>query len=83
MTTGEAIEKMLQEKRISSKINYEVLKSLNVGSTENKPALPPIPEDISFVSPKAVSIREPAIVNPRLYKFHFFHTLIYFYFILN
>lgn len=26
---GEAIEKMLQEKKISSKINYEVLKSLN------------------------------------------------------
>ncbi|XP_012270971.1 transcription factor IIIB 90 kDa subunit [Orussus abietinus] len=30
-SAGEAIEKMLQEKRISSKINYEVLKSLNVG----------------------------------------------------
>ncbi|CAK9798312.1 Transcription factor IIIB 90 kDa subunit [Anthophora plagiata] len=30
-TAGEAIEKMLQEKKISSKINYEVLKSLNVG----------------------------------------------------
>lgn len=28
--TGEAIEKMLQEKKFSSKINYEVLKSLNV-----------------------------------------------------
>ncbi|KOC67649.1 Transcription factor IIIB 90 kDa subunit [Habropoda laboriosa] len=36
-TAGEAIEKMLQEKKISSKINYEVLKSLNVGlSTSNK-----------------------------------------------
>lgn len=56
---------MLQEKRISSKINYEVLKSLNVGSSENnKPVLPPIPEDISFVSPKAVEIKEPAPVNP-------------------
>ncbi|KAK0080647.1 hypothetical protein PV325_013586 [Microctonus aethiopoides] len=32
-SAGEAIEKMLQEKRISSKINYEVLKSLNVGSS--------------------------------------------------
>lgn len=30
---GEAIEKMLQEKKISSKINYEVLKSLNVSLT--------------------------------------------------
>lgn len=28
-TVGEAIEKMLQEKKISTKINYEVLKSLN------------------------------------------------------
>lgn len=28
-TAGEAIEKMLQEKRISNKINYDVLKSLN------------------------------------------------------
>lgn len=33
---GEAIEKMLQEKRISSKINYEVLKSLNVNSPSNQ-----------------------------------------------
>lgn len=32
-TAGEAIEKMLQEKKISSKINYEVLKSLNVAVT--------------------------------------------------
>lgn len=28
-SAGEAIEKMLQEKRISNKINYDVLKSLN------------------------------------------------------
>ncbi|KAH8028464.1 hypothetical protein HPB51_016915 [Rhipicephalus microplus] len=28
-TAGEAIEKMLQEKKISNKINYDVLKSLN------------------------------------------------------
>ncbi|XP_034950050.1 transcription factor IIIB 90 kDa subunit [Chelonus insularis] len=34
-SAGEAIEKMLQEKRISSKINYEVLKSLNVNTTKN------------------------------------------------
>lgn len=32
-SAGEAIEKMLQEKKISSKINYEVLKSLNVNLT--------------------------------------------------
>ncbi|KAK9300787.1 hypothetical protein QLX08_006649 [Tetragonisca angustula] len=35
-TAGEAIEKMLQEKKISSKINYEVLKSLNVNSTKEQ-----------------------------------------------
>ncbi|XP_053984946.1 transcription factor IIIB 90 kDa subunit isoform X2 [Hylaeus volcanicus] len=36
-SAGEAIEKMLQEKKISSKINYEVLKSLNVTiNTSNK-----------------------------------------------
>lgn len=35
-SAGEAIEKMLQEKRISSKINYEVLKSLNVGVAANQ-----------------------------------------------
>lgn len=30
LLSGEAIEKMLQEKKISSKINYEVLRSLNI-----------------------------------------------------
>lgn len=35
-SAGEAIEKMLQEKRISSKINYEVLKSLNVTGPNNQ-----------------------------------------------
>lgn len=35
---GEAIEKMLQEKKISSKINYEALKILNstVNSSSNQ-----------------------------------------------
>lgn len=35
-SAGEAIEKMLQEKKISSKINYDVLKSLNATKTEEK-----------------------------------------------
>jgi hypothetical protein len=49
---GEAIEKMLQEKKISSKINYDVLKSLNVdGSnslnpTQAEPQKLPEPEII-------------------------------------
>lgn len=32
-SAGEAIEKILQEKKISSKINYDVLKSLNSNPT--------------------------------------------------
>lgn len=37
-SAGEAIEKILQEKKISSKINYDVLKSLNsnASTVENK-----------------------------------------------
>ncbi|KAJ8673119.1 hypothetical protein QAD02_004381 [Eretmocerus hayati] len=71
---GEAIEKMLQEKRISTKINYEVLKSLNdgTGSTAAKQK-PPVPDDISFALPKKVDIREspaksvvPKKVQPRI-----------------
>ena len=46
---------MLQEKRISNKINYEVLKSLDVGlnhSSPSTPALDPAPAPESpFVSP--------------------------------
>ncbi|KAJ8924186.1 hypothetical protein NQ315_006977, partial [Exocentrus adspersus] len=38
-SAGEAIEKILQEKKISSKINYEVLKSLNAApAVKNQPA---------------------------------------------
>lgn len=36
---GEAIEKMLQEKKISSKINYEVLKSINNQQQSNQELL--------------------------------------------
>ncbi|XP_077521530.1 brf RNA polymerase III subunit isoform X2 [Amblyomma americanum] len=44
-TAGEAIEKMLQEKRISNKINYDVLKNLNsvelgLSSTEQQQQSP-------------------------------------------
>ena len=41
-TAGEAIEKMLVEKRISLKINYEVLRDLET-SQSSKPALPDKP----------------------------------------
>ncbi|XP_023727508.1 transcription factor IIIB 90 kDa subunit isoform X1 [Cryptotermes secundus] len=63
-SAGEAIEKMLQEKKISSKINYDVLKSLNVKSldtpqtptketSESSTILTKRPENISlFGSPE-------------------------------
>lgn len=49
--SGEAIKKMLQEKKISSKINYDVLKSLNVSvdnedkNTTAEPAIPSKPDE--------------------------------------
>uniref|UniRef100_A0A8C4QIB1 B-related factor 1 n=1 Tax=Eptatretus burgeri TaxID=7764 RepID=A0A8C4QIB1_EPTBU len=39
-TPGEAIEKMLAKKKISSKINYEVLKGLNGKGDDTRPATP-------------------------------------------
>ena len=48
-SAGEAIEKILQEKKISSKINYDVLKSLNAtfakpeSATEEEGAAQPVP----------------------------------------
>lgn len=44
--SGEAIEKMLQEKRISSKINYEVLRSLNVGVPNNVSSCSEVPTHV-------------------------------------
>ena len=57
-SAGEAIEKMLVEKKISSKINYEVLRDLETSQT-NKPSKPqqtPIIEPVlppkqEFVTP--------------------------------
>lgn len=57
-TAGEAIEKMLVEKRISLKINYEVLRDLET-SQSSKPALPDkpaaepvIPAKREFLTPR-------------------------------
>lgn len=52
-SAGEAIEKMLQEKRISSKINYEVLKSLDVGLNDANQRNQQPPES-PFLSPLKV-----------------------------
>lgn len=40
-TAGEAIKKMLEKKKISAKINYDVLKDLNGGQTASQAAGPP------------------------------------------
>uniref|UniRef100_A0A3Q2XPH4 Brf1 TBP-binding domain-containing protein n=1 Tax=Hippocampus comes TaxID=109280 RepID=A0A3Q2XPH4_HIPCM len=40
-TAGEAIKKMLEKKKISAKINYDVLKDLNGGQTASEAAGPP------------------------------------------
>lgn len=47
-SAGEAIEKMLQEKKISSKINYEVLKSLS--TLANQPIKSPPSSPTEFLS---------------------------------
>ncbi|XP_076663548.1 brf RNA polymerase III subunit [Andrena cerasifolii] len=53
-TAGEAIEKMLQEKKISTKINYEVLKSLNVTvNTPSKEQRTEDPVQLSKVEPES------------------------------
>ncbi|CAH1791724.1 unnamed protein product [Owenia fusiformis] len=49
-TAREAIEKILQEKKISSKINYDVLKDLNKG-LDKKPITEETPEMSIFGSP--------------------------------
>lgn len=50
-TAGEAIEKMLVEKRISSKINYEVLRDLET-SQSNRPSTPVTPVSEPVLPPK-------------------------------
>ncbi|CAL8315561.1 unnamed protein product [Merluccius merluccius] len=46
-TAGEAIEKMLEQKRISTKINYEVLRDLNQGGSGPSSPVPTPPESSS------------------------------------
>ncbi|XP_072031993.1 transcription factor IIIB 90 kDa subunit-like [Amphiura filiformis] len=43
-SAGEAIEKLLVEKKISSKINYDVLRDLNKSSEMKPPPTPPVME---------------------------------------
>ncbi|XP_055850232.1 transcription factor IIIB 90 kDa subunit [Episyrphus balteatus] len=55
-TPGEAIKKMLQEKKISSKINYDILKTLtSVTKGEDEPTPETVVEDAKEVKPVATS----------------------------
>ncbi|XP_011874658.1 PREDICTED: transcription factor IIIB 90 kDa subunit [Vollenhovia emeryi] len=60
-TAGEAIEKMLLEKKISSKINYEVLKNINE-EDQNKQELPvTVATELD-----TISFKKPVTVNSTL-----------------
>lgn len=49
-SAGEAIEKMLQEKKISNKINYDVLKNLsNLTSIVQNQSNPTTSEDVQIL----------------------------------
>ncbi|KAJ8724047.1 hypothetical protein PYW07_008027 [Mythimna separata] len=66
-TAGEAIEKMIAEKKISSKINYDILKSLDHPGTPLPPATPketPVVEN----KPVTPSVAVPASPVPRKRK---------------
>ncbi|KAK4885158.1 hypothetical protein RN001_001429 [Aquatica leii] len=57
-SAGEAIEKMLQEKKVSSKINYEVLKSLTTKPEETGEKQTKISENIVKRRPSSTSPAE-------------------------
>ncbi|KAL6420682.1 hypothetical protein ACFW04_013971 [Cataglyphis niger] len=60
-TAGEAIEKMLQEKKISSKINYEVLKNINNQQQNNQESLAKNMSELDDAT-----VNNPVITNPTL-----------------
>ncbi|XP_073997200.1 brf RNA polymerase III subunit isoform X1 [Rhodnius prolixus] len=64
-SAGEAIEKMLQEKKISAKINYDVLKSLNVTFKEMKDETGSINEIAKLVDMKAEIVTKEDILGSK------------------
>lgn len=66
-TPGEAIEKILQEKKISSKINYDILKSLTDRSTEDvsvEAAAGPSQEIVTKVEKETENHQEQGLMLP-------------------
>ncbi|KAM9842512.1 BRF1 general transcription factor IIIB subunit a [Aulostomus maculatus] len=68
-TADEAIEKMLEQKRISSKINYDVLKDLNVkpsASPARKPESPKEPSAAKLTGRNRRPVRAPLSLSTPL-----------------
>ena len=65
-TAGEAIEKMLVEKKISSKINYEVLRDLET-SQSSRPTTPvtPVPKPVLPLKQEFIMPRVPTRTGGR------------------
>lgn len=74
----EAMEKMLHEKKISSKINYDVLMNLNLGSVA-KPVEPPPKMETPTKVEEAVAVKrsktEPDINTVQVYLCFFVFSL--------
>ncbi|TRY96140.1 hypothetical protein DNTS_015955, partial [Danionella cerebrum] len=64
-TADEAIEKMLERKRISSKINYDVLKDIN---KPNQKSPSHKPEDTTIESKRTLAARRKPQLNPSISK---------------
>ncbi|XP_022087647.1 transcription factor IIIB 90 kDa subunit-like [Acanthaster planci] len=66
-TAGEAIEKLLRERKISSKINYEVLRDLNrtSGYQQQVPSTPTTPTVSESPLKKTLPVRPTASANKR------------------
>ncbi|KAL5284369.1 BRF1.2 family protein [Megaselia abdita] len=66
-TAGEAIEKMLQEKKISSKINYDILKTLTEPRTDEIIIEDDLkPDTKSDIKPAAYTVGRPPAKKPKL-----------------
>lgn len=65
-TAGEAIEKMLVEKKISSKINYEVLRDLETSQC-SRPTTPvtPVPKPVLQLKQEFITPRVPTRTGGR------------------
>uniref|UniRef100_A0A8C8DJ77 Brf1 TBP-binding domain-containing protein n=1 Tax=Oryzias sinensis TaxID=183150 RepID=A0A8C8DJ77_9TELE len=66
-TAEEAIEKMLEKKKISSKINYDVLRDLNTGAGSPSPLSPDPPKGSS--AQKRLSRRRRPHRSPLCFRF--------------